>query len=180
MILLTEYEDTEELSKIAKESRLSEAEISQPCCTAIQVALVTLLQEYGIMPDAVVGHSSGEIAAAFTCGSISAAEAMAIAYYRGKVMAGSSSTAGGMAAIGLGSAEIEPFLQPGVAVGCENSPVSTTITGQRDVLELVVASVKREYPEIFARMLHVDRAYHSRKSQSMLYNSVFGGGPRPF
>ena len=54
-----------ELSKEPKESRINEAAISQPCCTAIQLCLVDLLDAWGIRPHVVCGHSSGEIAAAY-------------------------------------------------------------------------------------------------------------------
>ncbi|KAK8074288.1 hypothetical protein PG994_005187 [Apiospora phragmitis] len=56
---------TEELAKPQSESRIDDAELSQPVCTAIQPALVALLQSWGISPAAVVGHSSGEIAVLF-------------------------------------------------------------------------------------------------------------------
>ena len=151
-----------------KTSRLSEAELSQPCCTAVQVALVDLLSLYNIKPDAVVGHSSGEIAAAYACGSITAQEAILVAYYRGQVMleVDSSQRPGGMAAIGLGSEEVTTYLQPGVTVGCENSPDSTTLTGDKEVLEQVMKAIKEAHPDTLVRALQVDRAYHSRKTRS--------------
>lgn len=149
-----------------KTSHLYEAELSQTCCTAIQVALVDLFTLYNINPDAVVGHSSGEIAAAYACGSITAQEAILIAYYRGQVMlkVDPSQRQGGMAAIGLGSEEVTPYLQPGVIVGCENSPDSTTLTGDKDVLEQVMKAIKEAHPDTFVRALQVDRAYHSRRT----------------
>ena len=142
---------------------MSEAELSQPCCTALQVALVELLCEYGIKPEAVVGHSSGEIAAAYASGAITRKEAIIIAYYRGKVLQGIDPSKGGMAAIGLGADEVQPYLQPGVLVGCENSPSSVTLTGDKHVLDEVIAKIKQDDPAMLARALQVDRAYHSRK-----------------
>lgn len=53
-----------ELDGLADGDRIGEPELSQPLCTAIQIALVELLRSFGISPIAVVGHSSGEIAAA--------------------------------------------------------------------------------------------------------------------
>lgn len=150
-----------------KTSRINQAELSQPCCTAIQVALVQLLKQYGVRPDMVVGHSSGEIAAAYSCGSISADEAIAVAYYRGKVMleeAGNTkATPGRMAAIGLGAEQVQPYLDEGVLIGCENSPESTTITGDQDAVERAMKRIKDVNPDAFVRALRVDRAYHSRK-----------------
>ncbi|OLN81992.1 Lovastatin diketide synthase LovF 19, partial [Colletotrichum chlorophyti] len=145
-----------------KTSRLSEAEFSQPCCTAIQVALVDLLRVWGISPNAVIGHSSGEIAAAYACGAISAQDAIRIAYYRGTSTITLKSThKGGMAAIGLGRESVEQYLQPGVTVGCENSPASVTLTGDVDVLETVMEDIRTADSSVLVRALRVECAYHS-------------------
>ncbi len=73
----------DELQKPAKTSRLSSAELSQPLCTALQIGLVDTLASVGVRPVAVVGHSSGEIAAAYAAGAITSEEAITIAFYRG-------------------------------------------------------------------------------------------------
>lgn len=148
-------------------SRLHEAEISQPCCTAVQIALVDALREYGVKPDAVVGHSSGEIAAAYASGAISAEDAIRIAFFRGLVMAqletlSSTKIQGSMAAIGLGAEEVKPLLEAKCAVGCENSPASTTITGDKLAVEKTMDRIREVHPDVLVRALRVDRAYHSR------------------
>lgn len=160
-ILIDNYAD--EILAPKKTSRISAAELSQPCCTAIQIAQVDLLHHYNILPAAVVGHSSGEIAAAYCAGALTAAEAILIAYYRGQVMAhiDSDITPGGMAAIGLGAQEVEPFLRPGVQIGCENSPRTVTLTGDKDVLKQVMDTIQKAHPDTLVRALQVDRAYHS-------------------
>jgi acyl transferase domain-containing protein len=129
------------------------------------VALVDLLKLCNVKPDMVVGHSSGEIAAAYASGATTANEAISVAYYRGKVMLEADTTKGpgGMAAIGLGSEKVEPYLTKGVMVGCENSPESTTLTGDKEALERVMEEIKETNPDVFVRALQVDRAYHSRK-----------------
>jgi NADPH:quinone reductase-like Zn-dependent oxidoreductase/malonyl CoA-acyl carrier protein transacylase/SAM-dependent methyltransferase len=160
-----------------KTSRLSEAELSQPCCTALQIALVDLLASWNIRPAAVVGHSSGEIGAAYASGAITAEDAIVSAYYRGKVMLNlSPDLVGGMAAIGFGAADCAPYLQPGVTVGCENSPESTTLTGDKDVLQIVTENIKADYPETLVRALAVDRAYHSAhmKTVGKQYTALLG------
>ena len=90
-------------------SRVDEAEFSQPLCTAIQVAVVQLLTTWGIKPCVTVGHSSGEIGAAYAAGLISATEAIVAAYYRGKVVA-DVKTDGAMLAVGLGAEAVAPYL----------------------------------------------------------------------
>lgn len=143
------------------------AEFSQPCCTAIQIVLVDVLRSWGVNPTAVVGHSSGEIAAAYACGALTAAQAIQVAYHRGLVTANISKTLrGGMAAIGLGREQVTTYLIEGVTIGCENSPSSVTLTGDLDQLTTVVNRIKTENPEVLARPLRVDCAYHSRERYS--------------
>ena len=153
----------DEIMKPKDVSRLSKACISQPCCTAIQVALVDVLNSYGIIPQAVVGHSSGEIAAAYASGAITSRVAIIIAYFRGVVLSDDTGFTGGMAAISFGAASMQPYLRNGVTIGCENSPESITLTGEKSSLVDVVDAVRLDHPSISTRILHVDRAYHSGK-----------------
>ena len=83
-------------------SRIQEPELSQPLCTALQIALVDLLSLWNVNPNSTVGHSSGEIAAAYAAGVHTAEEAIIMAYYRGQVLA-SHQTPGRMLAVGLQS-----------------------------------------------------------------------------
>lgn len=66
-----------------------------------------------------------------------------------------------MAAIGLGQAEASRYTVKGVGIACENSPNSTTISGDSKQLQIVIENLKRELPEVFVRRLKVDKAYHS-------------------
>ncbi|KAG5979866.1 Type I Iterative PKS [Claviceps digitariae] len=156
------YSIEEELKKPSKTSRLSSAEFSQPLCTAIQIALVDALKAIGIFPHAVVGHSSGEIAAAYAAGALTAGEAFAIAHYRGAVTSKQKRN-GTMAAIGMGWMEAEKYIDlvPNVAIACDNSPKSVTISGDVDAVKTVVAAIKEDQPQTLARLLQVDKAYHS-------------------
>ncbi|KAF2113891.1 polyketide synthase 1 [Lophiotrema nucula] len=157
-----------EILRPKKTSRLSRAEFSQPCTTAIQIALVDLLSSYGIHPSAVVGHSSGEIAAAYAAGALTASDAIITAYQRGRIMSLlDTDRPGGMAAVGLGRDEAVPFLKPGVLIGCENSPESVTLTGDKKPLEEVLCSIRKAHPDVLARTLHVDRAYHSHHMETV-------------
>ncbi|KAI0178953.1 putative polyketide synthase [Hypoxylon sp. FL1284] len=149
-----------ELRKPAKTSKLGLAELSQPLCTAIQVALVDAFKAVGIEPSAVVGHSSGEIAGAYASGALSAQEAIVAAFQRGAV-AREQTRAGTMAAIGMSWKEVDEFLVAGVTVACENSPRSVTISGDAAKVEEVVAAISTAKPDVLARLLKVDKAYHS-------------------
>ncbi|KOS21700.1 Lovastatin nonaketide synthase [Escovopsis weberi] len=156
----------EELQKPADVSQVNCAELAQPLCTALQIALYQELARGGVRPAAVVGHSSGEIAAAYAAGRISLEYALAAAYYRGYVTR-SGGRSGAMAAVGLSAADASRFLRPGVCVACENSPSSTTISGDREALEVVVMTLKAEMPDVFARLLKVEMAYHSHQMQPL-------------
>lgn len=142
-------------------SKVNTAELSQPLCTAIQVALFNKLSSAGVRPAAVVGHSSGEIAAAYATGSISFEAAIIAAYYRGLVTK-QQTLEGAMAAVGLGPKEASGYLVDGVVVACENSPTSITISGDKDKVVEVISKIKSECPDTLTRLLKVDMAYHSR------------------
>lgn len=142
---------------------LGKAEFSQPLCTAVQVALVDLFATWSIAPSAVVGHSSGEIAASYAAGVLTSAEAIIAAYYRGYVCK-SPQRIGGMAAVGMGKEKVGKYLVRGVRVACENSGSNVTLSGDLDTLEGVMSKIKAEMPDILVRKLQVEMAYHSRKS----------------
>lgn len=137
------------------------AELAQPLCTALQIALVHHLSRLDIFPTAVVGHSSGEIAAAYAAGHIPLQIAIKAAYYRGLITKFADKNRGGMAAVGMGARDVSRYLIDGVVVACENSPSSSTISGDRRMVDKVLSSIKKENPDIFSRTLKVDMAYHS-------------------
>lgn len=155
-----EWSIEEELLKGPETSRLGSAELSQPLCTAIQLALVDTFASVGVQPTAVVGHSSGEVAAAYAAGAITANEAITIAFYRGHTMK-LQTQPGSMVAIGMSSKDIQKHLHPGAILACENSPQSVTIAGDAEAVSLVVARIKENHPSVPTRQLHVDKAYHS-------------------
>ena len=93
----------EELAKSAKESRGMQGGFSQVLCTAVQVMLVWVSRSIGVEFDAVVGHSSGEIGAAYAAGYLTARDAIRIPYYRGKygkLASGRDNALGSMLAVG--------------------------------------------------------------------------------
>lgn len=141
---------------------LAVAEFAQPLCTAIQIAVVNFLAKSGITPSAVIGHSSGEIAAAYAAGALTMDEAIICAYLRGAVIK-SVTRIGAMAAIGMSKADVSPLLGEGVVVACENSPKSVTISGDADAVDETLKAVEARDAYIFKRKLRVNTAYHSGK-----------------
>lgn len=173
----------EELLKNPDDSRINSAEVSQPLCTAVQIALVDTFASVGVRPAAVVGHSSGEVAAAYAAGALTANEAMSIAFYRGQVTQ-LVTKIGAMAAIGMGSDEVKQYLQTGVVVACENSPKSVTLAGDAQEVEVVMTRIKEANPEVLVKKLQVDKGYHSHhmaevgdKYHALIQNQVSAKEP---
>lgn len=140
-------------------SSLDKPEFSQPLCMAVQVALVNLLRVWGVLPAAAVGHSSGEIAAAYAAGCLTQREAITLAYYRG-LATEKQKRRGGMAAVGLGRTEVVTFLTPGLTIACENSATNVTVSGDEEELESFINAINKSQSDVLARRLRVQRAYH--------------------
>ncbi|KAJ9490163.1 hypothetical protein VN97_g3106 [Penicillium thymicola] len=158
----------EELSRTKEDSRLAETELSQPVCTAVQLAILELLKSWGVVPAACAGHSSGEVASAYAAGILSFDSAMCVAYYRGLHMSnkglqlGKDDIPGAMLAVGLGQAEaaLEIRDYPGrVVIAAVNSPSSVTLSGDEDAIIAVNEDLQAR--NVFARRLQVKQAFHS-------------------
>lgn len=156
----------EELNQEEKNSRIDQVIISLPASVAIQLALVRLLESWGIGPTGVTGHSSGEVAAAFASGVIDMKAALAIVYTRGSLTTAFQQVInrrGGMLAAGLSREEAKPYIdsltQGKVVVACVNSPSSVTISGDLPAIDELETFLVQA--GIFARRLRVDAAYHS-------------------
>lgn len=152
-------------------SHIHEPKFAQPATTAVQVALVDMLKAARICPEAVVGHSSGEIAAAYAAGYITREDAWLIAYRRGQfatmIQQRQPSLKGRMMAVGLSAAQARDYItragQNNVVVACENSPVSVTLSGDED--EILQLAEMMAVDSVFRRLLAVKTAYHSHHMQ---------------
>ncbi|KFA72676.1 hypothetical protein S40288_03374 [Stachybotrys chartarum IBT 40288] len=158
----------EELRKTnAEGSRVNDAEISQPACTAVQLGLIILLRSWGVSPTIVAGHSSGEIAAAYAAGFLSFKTAMAIAFFRGRStieLQQKNTVRGGMVALGTDSDTATSLLESTTKIGraciaAINSPNSVTLSGDADVIDAIEQVANAQ--GLFNRKLRVGVAYHS-------------------
>lgn len=154
----------EELSKAKEQSNVNDARYSQPLCTALQIGIVSLLKSWGIRPAAVVGHSSGEICAAFAAELISLRTAMVVAYYRGKILGSSPDSVshtecpGSMCAVGLSEEDCKNMLKDyrdRVQLAAINSPCSCTLSGESGAIKEIaeICADKGQY----CRLLKVDK-----------------------
>lgn len=159
-----EFSLVDELLAPASCSRVAEPIISQTLCTAVQIVQVNVLSALGISFSAVIGHSSGEISAAYAAGVFTASDAIRIGYLRGWVVSRAQDQPGAMLAAGLSpdeAAEIcsQPAYKDRATVAACNSPSSVTLSGDRDAIHELEGKLKRENK--FARLLRVNMAYHS-------------------
>ncbi|KAI0401422.1 hypothetical protein F4802DRAFT_601014 [Xylaria palmicola] len=150
------------LKEDAEHSQINQAELSQPLVTALQIMIVNLLSQWGITARAVIGHSSGEIAAGYAAGLLTEQEAIIVAYLRGKAVA-SNRSEGLMMAVGGLLSQIQPLVDEydgAIKVACHNSPESHTLSGDADAVNALKAILDEK--KIFARLLQTsNNAYHS-------------------
>lgn len=163
----SEWSVITELQRDKNDSNVHLARISQPVCTVLQIALVELLKSWNITPAGVVGHSSGEIAAAYCYGALSREDAWTVAYWRGKICSELNQDAphlkGAMMAVGLSSEAAEEYIAQvtigRIAVACINSPSSVTISGDESGIDELQKLLSAD--SVFCRKLVVENAYHS-------------------
>lgn len=176
-----EFSLLEELQKEAAVSSINSPHLSQPACTALQIALTDLFRSWGIQPSSVVGHSSGEIGAAYAAGIFDLEGAMSLAYRRGQMTSLLKSSypllKGTMIAVGASSEAIKPMLKTlsGYAtVACVNSPSSVTVSGDSDAIDELETALQKK--QLFNRKLKIDVAYHSdhMKKVAEAYLSAIG------
>ena len=149
------------LSGSGDSPNINNAEVAQPVCTAVQIAIIDLFASWGITPAVTVGHSSGEIAAAYAAGMISAPEAMIAAFLRGYAVS-HHAPSGSMLAVGLGLTGVsryENLLNNDLVIACQNSPESLTLSGTSEAVKHAQEVLSAD--GVFARELPTGKAYHS-------------------
>jgi len=156
----------------APQERLDECELAQPVIFMLQCALVEVLKTWGIYPDCVIGHSSGEVAAAYACGALSLADTTRLVFHRATLQQRRAGS-GRMLAVGLDRSGVEQMLEslglpfqgdggvpPRVEIACENAPASTVVCGREDELQPVIAEAERR--NLPHRLIPGNIAFHSR------------------
>jgi phthiocerol/phenolphthiocerol synthesis type-I polyketide synthase B len=140
---------------------LDRIDVIQPVLVALAIAHAALLRALGVVPDAVVGHSMGEVAAACIAGVLDLDRAMEIVCRRSALMRRVSGQ-GAMALVDLSIEALLPHLaglDDRVAVAASNGPRSSVISGEPEAVQLVMARL--EDAGVFTRLVKVDVASHS-------------------
>jgi acyl transferase domain-containing protein len=143
------------------ESRLDEIDVVQPAIFAIQVALAELWQSYGITPDAVAGHSMGEVAAAHIAGVLNLEDAVQVICRRSRILKPLRGR-GSMMATELSPDQAEALLKEydnDISIAVINSPTSTVLSGNPETLKKVMDALQRQ--NLFCKWVNVDVASHS-------------------
>jgi acyl transferase domain-containing protein/acyl carrier protein len=157
----------DELFAAPEASRLDRPEFVQPVLFAVEVALTALWRSWGIVPDAVVGHSFGEIAAAVAAGALTLEEAVRIVCARGRVTQ-TRAGRGAVAVVDLPGDEVRELLgrYRALEIGGENSPTTTVVTGEPAAISALLEDLAAR--EIFARRVKLGYASHSRDMDGIL------------
>ena len=168
-----EHSDTSlrEACFFAPQEELNEVRLAQPVIFMLQCALVELFKTWGVYPECVVGHSSGEVAAAYACGALSLAEATRLVFHRATLQQRRAGS-GRMLAIGLDRPGVEELLErlgvpagsdgegaTRVEIACENAPASTVICGKETVLSPIMEELDRRHVQ--NRLIPGNIAFHS-------------------
>ncbi|MCE5316819.1 MAG: type I polyketide synthase [Parachlamydia sp.] len=160
---LAKWSLLEELARDENFSKMDQPEYSQPANFAIQAALTTLLKSWGIVPAAVVGHSIGEVAAAFAAQAITLEEGMLISFHRSRVQA-IRKDLGTMLAAEISQEQAMECLAcyPGkLSLAAINAPATITLSGEQPALQSIADDLEKQ--GIFNRFLKVNIAYHSHQ-----------------
>ncbi|MFJ2444581.1 type I polyketide synthase, partial [Streptomyces sp. NPDC087658] len=149
------------LREVLNGSDLEKVDVVQPVLWAVMVSLAALWESHGVRPDAVVGHSQGEIAAACVAGALSLEDGARVVALRSRAL-GVLAGRGGMASLALSAAETSARLadyQDRISVAAVNGPYSTVVSGDVEPLHELVAACEDD--GVRARIVPVDYASHS-------------------
>ncbi|MFE5908516.1 type I polyketide synthase [Streptomyces wedmorensis] len=140
---------------------LDAVDVVQPVSFALMVSLASVWEACGVRPDAVVGHSQGEIAAAVVAGALSLEDAATVVVERSGLIAARLSGRGGMASIAAGVDQVRALLAGyvGVEIAAVNGPRSVVVAGEQQALSDLITACERDGLRI--RRIPVDYGSHS-------------------
>ncbi|WP_431775677.1 type I polyketide synthase [Streptomyces cucumeris] len=147
---------------------LERVDVVQPALFAVMVGLAALWRSYGVEPSAVVGHSQGEIAAAYVAGALSLPDAARIVAVRSQLVRDRLAGLGGMMSVALPVERAEELIAPyegRISVAALNGPAAVVVAGEPEALDAVLAVCERE--EIRARRVNVDYASHTAHVEAL-------------
>jgi acyl transferase domain-containing protein/acyl carrier protein len=147
---------------------LDQTEYTQPALFALEVALYRQWERWGLVPDLLLGHSVGELAAAHVAGILSLADACSLVAARGRLMQ-RARTGGAMCSIAAGDAEVMELLhglEDRVSIAAVNEPAQTVISGDAAAVEAIATQLQQQGRRV--HRLRVSHAFHSPHMDSIL------------
>jgi acyl transferase domain-containing protein/surfactin synthase thioesterase subunit/acyl carrier protein len=141
---------------------------TQPALFAVEYALAELLKSWGVVPDAVIGHSLGEIAAACAADVLALEDAMRLVTARGALMHRLPG-GGAMTSIMAEESAVRPLIEriaPEITVAAMNGPLNTVVSGDRDALKMLSEELDRQ--SITYRELRISNGFHSPRTEPIL------------
>ena len=159
--ILTEMQATE------AESRMEQTQIAQPANFLLQVALAELLKSWGVVPSAIVGHSVGEVSAAYVAGALSLEDAVRVSYHRSRLQQRAAGK-GKMMAVGMSAQQAMALIEDKsdlVSIAAVNSASMVTLSGDPDAIDALATLLTEK--DIFNRLLRVEVAYHSPQMEPL-------------
>ncbi|WP_369826217.1 type I polyketide synthase [Kitasatospora sp. MBT66] len=153
------------VNQVPGAASLDRVDVVQPVSFAVNVGLARLWESLGVVPDAVVGHSQGEIAAAHVAGILSLDDAAAVVALRSQAIARGLAGRGGMVSLGLPLARVADRLPAGVEVAAVNGPTSVVVAGDPAGLDTLVTAYEEQGVRV--RRIPVDYASHSSHVESI-------------
>ncbi|MEU8824620.1 SDR family NAD(P)-dependent oxidoreductase [Streptomyces sp. NPDC048636] len=147
---------------------MERVDVVQPALFAVLIGLAALWRSYGVEPSAVVGHSQGEIAAAYVAGGLSLRDAIRIVAVRSQLVRDRLAGLGGMMSVALDAERAAKLIAPyegRVSLAAVNGPATVVVAGEPEALDAVLEVCERE--EIRARRVKVDYASHTAQVETV-------------
>ncbi|MDQ7806831.1 SDR family NAD(P)-dependent oxidoreductase [Amycolatopsis sp. A133] len=149
---------------LADAEALTRVDVVQPALWAVMVSLAELWRSFGVVPEAVVGHSQGEIAAAVVSGALSLEDGARVVALRSKAILALAGR-GGMVSVAAPLAAVEERLAEGISIAAVNGPAAVVVSGEPDALDALIVSCEAD--GIRAKRVPVDYASHSAQVEQL-------------
>jgi phthiocerol/phenolphthiocerol synthesis type-I polyketide synthase E len=152
------------LAEVLDGEKLESTDLAQPALFAVEYGLAQLIMSYGVAPEALAGHSIGELVAATVAGIFDLPTAIKVVSMRARLM--HAAPAGAMVAVAAGPDDIADHLTPEIDIAAINEPGSCVVAGPEDAIREFTNRLGDQ--GILARRVRTSHAFHSKSMDSVL------------